>query len=238
MMMKYLFKIVLSFILVFSFITMTACQNEEGSGSVETTSKNELLLSSYQVPENFFMTLQLSDTSIFNKGNPWYYKTAKIGNDWQLIEYDRDLEDLSKQTTHFFLYESDNLYTHYIYQYETTSWEEVGEVTFEGMVFTSPNNFKFLYEKPTGPQYNITETNISYDCDPTSVERRRDAYLYENSDGLDIDIIVDRTYPNVMLSETDRDGSRIVISWRAYEYKLTISNWDDTHLANNNFKPF
>lgn len=234
--MKNTFKLFFTFILMFSFITLVGCDNETTPNSNITPEVSQIMITDYNLPENFFMVLQLSDTSIFDKGDPWYYKTAKIGNDWQLIEYDRDLEDRTKQVTHFFEYLSDDSYQHYTYNYTEQDWEKADVVSFQGMMFTSLNNFKFLYKKPVEVQYHIVETLAAYDCDPTSIESLREAMMYEYADGLDIEIIVDKEYLNITLSETHRNGSLICVSWRAYEFNLTISNWNSSFLAYKNFK--
>lgn len=237
--MKRHLKIVFILVLLFSFVTLVGCDKTTETGEEILTGQSDtdgLKLSDYSLPENFYMTLLLSDTSIFNKGDPWYFKTVKIGNDWQLIEYDRDLEDRSKQATHFFKYLSEDSYKHYAYNYTDEAWTEVGTVSFQEMVLTSANNFKFLYQKPTQPQIEIVETALKFDCDPTSIESLRDALLYEYSDGLDIEVFVDKAYPNMALSETDRDNSRICVSWRVYELEVSLDDWDSFYLEYRNVK--
>lgn len=236
--MKNTFKILFTLVLIFCLIPLVSCDNETITNGNSTTEATQLDLSDYTLPENFFMTIEISDTSIFDKGDPWYYKTAKIANDWELIEYNRDLDDLTKQKTHFFKYISDDLYQHYLYNYVDQSWDEVDMLSFHEMVFTTPNNFKFLYKKPTEVQYNIVETAISYDCDPTSIESLREAIMYEYTYGLDKEIIVDSKYLDIMLSEVQRDESRICTSCFAYEFNLTISSWSSTYLGYKNFKDF
>lgn len=236
--MKITFRLLFTLFISFCMMTLAACDNQITSNEKNTTEDNELDILDYTLPDNFFMSIQISDTSIFDKGDPWYYKTAKIGNDWQLIEYDRDLDNLAEQATHFFKYLSEDSYKHYTYNHTEETWIEVDTVSFHEMVFTSPNNFKFLYTKPTETQYSIEETSTSYDCDPTSNNSFREAVKYEYTSGLDIQIIVDSEYSNMILSEVDRDESRICISWRAYEFNLTISSWSNSYLSYKDFKDF
>lgn len=209
--------------------------NNEDEITAEKT-EHGLLLSDYTLADNFAMTLQLNDTSIINSGPDWYYKTAKIGNDWQFIEYDRDLSDVNIQVTHFFKYVSDDLYMHYIYNHTNAEWTKQNEVNFNDMVFTSPNNFKFLYEKPTEIQIVIEETVSTYDADSTSNERLIDIYSYQYSEGLDKTIYVDYNYPSICLYEVQSRNGQVAVSWRSNDYTVSISTWEDSYLSYRHFQ--
>ncbi|MDD4532224.1 MAG: hypothetical protein PHW22_02180 [Bacilli bacterium] len=231
--MKRLFKFETLLLGILSVMVLGGCENNESNTSYLSS---EVSIEDYSLPENFEMTMQISDTSIFNKGNPWYFKTAKIGNDWQLIEYNRDLADLSKQVTHFYKYISDNTYKHYLYDFDTEKWSEQEESSFAQMKKDNATNFSFLYSKPTEIQIAVEETDTTYDIDPTSYESLRPAKRYIYNDGLDVEAVVDAEYLNVCLSEVQRDESLIVISWRAYYYSVSITSWDNSYLTNKYFK--
>ena len=239
--MKKKFNLFVLGLAIFSVVSLTGCDgtnsNDDDEASGENTSTSEVLISDYAIPENFEMTLQISDTSIFNKGDPWYYKTAKVGNDWQFIHYDRDLGDFTIQETHFYRYLSETSYTHYIYSYTEEDWVNQGESNTTDMMMDNGTNFSFLYIKPDGPQMEIVETKRNFDTDPTSNRYYIDAIAYEYSDALDFEVVVDANYLNLCLSETVRDGSRICTSWSAYNYTTDIIGWDDWYLENKYFKP-
>ena len=229
----------LSLVFVFCLVTafmLSACDsadpnnNDNGNGT-----DTDILLSDYTLPVNFAMTIQISDTAISNAGSPWYYKTAKIGNDWQLIEYNRDLADMTKQISHFFRYVVDDDYIHYTYNYDTSSWDEGTHISFDDMVNVSANNFWFLYSEDLSNE-DVTETNISYDTDSTSNENLIDAVKYEYSNVLQYEEIVDADFHNVLLSENTRDGSTILIANRAYDYSTSITGWSNSYLSYKNYK--
>ncbi len=216
--------------------TLPACifGNEEGGEKIATLDKEPILLSDYSLPENFALTIQIADSAIFNPGEPWYYKTAKIGNDWQIIQYDRDLADLTKQATYYFGYISDDNYNRYTYDFTNSVWVANGIVDFEGLMATSYNNFKFLYEKPTETTFQIDESTSTYDVDHTSAETFIDSIKYEYTDYFETEVIVDADYLNVCLykcEEADRP-----LTFRAYEYSTSISSWDSTYLQYRNYK--
>lgn len=235
-----LFTLVVS---ILGMVFLTSCDgmsSNEGNLSFDSTendSTNDFIVSDYSIPENFHMTLQIADTSIFDKGDPWYYETAKIGNDWQFIHYDREAEDLSIQDIHFYKYISDKKYSHYIYNRTEEEWDAQEDSTSNDMIQDNSTNLSFFYEKPTGAQYEITETETDFDSDPTSIENYIDAINYQYSDGLDYSVVVDAEYLNLELSETVRDGSTICISWRAYRYTKEIDSWDISYLTYRGFKP-
>lgn len=230
-------QLIFSIMLLLSLFTLAACDatNEEENLNTEKTEQG-LILSDYTLADNFMMTIQLNDSSIMNPGPDWYYKTAKIGNDWQVIEYDRDLADLSIQVTHFFKYLSDDLYMHYLYNHADSEWVKQGELSFHDMVFTSPNNFKFLYEKPTEIQIVVEETISTYDTDSTSNEQLIDIYSYQYTEGLDKTVFVDYDYPSTCLYEVQSRNGQVAISWKANDYTLDISNWDDFYLSYRHFQ--
>lgn len=236
-------KFNLFFVLLLSInITLlTGCNNlgDFNDSALDSTSEdeiNELILSDYSLPDNFAMTIMLSDTSIFNKEDPAYYKTARIGNDWQIIEYDNSLADKTKQETHFFKYISSDNYTDYIYDYSKSDWNELESGSFFDMVKISFNNFKFIDTPPVGENMNIVETPTTYDTNPTSIVEDIDAIRYEYSCSLDYETIFDSNYPNLCLAECARNGSTICIEWRAYSYNTSITEWNNTYLINNNYK--
>jgi len=225
---------------LFSVPSLIGCDEnnaweDDGKISYESSlsdSASEFVVSNYTIPENFQMTLQISDTSIFNKGDPWYFKTAKIGNDWQFIYYDRDAEDLSVQETHFYQYISDFEYKHYIYSHTEQMWIAQEEnSTSTDMMMDNGSNFSFLYKKPTGVQYEIKETEITYDTDPTSIDNSIPALLYEYTLYLDYEVIVDANNLDLCLSENTRDGATITTSWKAYRYSDSITDWNTFYMS-------
>jgi len=221
---------------------MTGCDNSEDGGinvadSSSGSTSNKILLSDYSIPDSFAMTIQVADVSIFNKGSSWYFKTARLNNDWQLIEYDRDAADRTQQTTHFFKYLTEDSYTHYTYDFEKNDWTKLETVDFTGMVQVSAINFDFLYSLPYNYSIlDIEETDVSYDTDPTSIVNKIDAIRYVYSDVLDYDIIVDAQYKSVKLTENVRDGSTMCIENKASEYKLPITEWNNTYMSRLNYK--
>lgn len=222
-------KFVLTAVLcLMSVVSFAACDlfGSNGDNSEEApTSVNAKTEKDYVLPENLYMKLQISDTSIFNKGDPWYPKTAKIGNDWQIILYDRDLADKTQQETYFFKYLSANNYRKYGYEYEMSSWEELATVTFNEMVLSSGINFSFLYTKRTENYLNIVETECTFDTDPTSNENLIDAIKLEYTDGMCYEFIVDKDYQNVRLYDVERDNSTICVANKAYIYSKNITDW-------------
>ena len=232
----------LSLVFVFCLVTafmLSACDSanpsDNGGDDNGNETGTEVLLSDYTLPVNFAMTIQISDTAISNAGSPWYYKTAKIGNDWQIIEYNRDLADMTQQVTHFFQYIGEDDYVHYTYNYTTSSWDEGTHMSFDDMVDLSENNFWFLYSKDLSNE-NVTETNLSYDTDSTSNEHLIDAVKYEYSNVLQYEEVVDADVHNVLLSETIRNGSTVLISNRAYDYTTSILSWENSYLSFKNYK--
>ena len=207
--------------------------NEDGNNHTETGAK----ITDYTLPINFVITVQVADNAIHNPGAPWYYKTAKIGNDWQIIKYDRDAVDSTKQATYFFKYAVQDSYEQYSYNHTTSQWEQQNNVTFAGMLEVSTNNYLFLYTKPQENYLNITETDIQYDTDPTSYENLIDARKYEYSNVLDYEITVDRAYNDICLSRTERDGGRGLVENRAYEYTKDIDGWDNPYMSYRQYKP-
>lgn len=230
-------KILLSFLAIIfccsSMFVFTACGIEENEGGDTDTTR--LYISDYTLPENFAITMRLSDTSIYNPGDPWYFRTAKIGNDWQIIEYDRNVA-YSQQVTHFFKYVSTDNYDHYIYNYETSSWIKDDSVTFDAMIETSLNNFLFLNKWERLSTINITETNIIYDVDSTSNEILIDAILYEFTNVLDYEEKVDAEYTDICLSHRSIDGSRVCYEFNAYDYSKSINDWSMIYLTSKNYK--
>lgn len=219
-------------------VSLIACDpSGEGEITVPEALPSSAKITNYTLPENFAMTIQVADTQIFNPGDPWYYKTAKIGNDWQIAEYDRNIIDRTKQITHFFKYLAEDSYRHYTYNYETSGWDAQGEVSFAGMLEVSAVNFYFLYKKPTEIQIELAETVCVYDTDPTSNESLTDAIRYEYKDGLEYVFIVDKDYPNICLSKTCRDGATVCVENRAYEYSRSINHWDLSYMLNRSYKP-
>jgi len=231
--MRTLKKIIVLLILAVSPLLLVACGDNNNNNNEDPQT---MFISDYTLPENFVMTLQLSDTSIFNPGNPWYFKTAKIGNDWQIIEYDRNL-GTNEQVTHFFKYISTNQYNHYTYNYKTSSWVKGSTVNFQEMVRTSNNNFLFLEKADReNPVNNATTTNTTYDVDPTSIETYIDAIKYEFTNVLEYEEVADAVFTDMTLSHISRDGSTICYAFRAYEYTKEISNWDSSYLSYRNYK--
>lgn len=218
-------------IILFGFCGCTSTETEQ-----TTTENNSYVfyLSDYQLPENFAMTIYVSDSQIFNPGLPWYFKTAKIGNDWEIILYDRDLTDLSEQETHFYEYISDNLYQDYKYDYVTDSWITLETVSFDTMVHFSLNNFTFLTTDPTDGNTGALRTDVEYDCDPTSYVNNISAIRYTYSKVLDYEITVDATYPNIILSDVTYADRTLVR--RAYHYSTTITSWDMFYMESLNYK--
>lgn len=237
--MRKKFNLLFVLILSLNFTFLTGCDNSEGGilYSVPEEETSQPVLSDYELPEKFAMTLKLSDTSIFNKGTCWYFKTARIGNDWQTIEYDRDLEDRTKQKTHFFKYISEDNYTHYSYDYSKSDWTKMESGSFFDMAEINLNNFKFLEVPPSGPNINLVETEVQYDTDATSITEYIDAIKYEYSYTLDYELIFDAAYYNMCLSECCRDGSTVCTEWSASDYETTITDWDSFYLSYRNFKP-
>lgn len=236
-MKKFYTQITAIVLLVCTILIFNACDfNPEGGGGNQDIIKKEpILATDYDIPDSFAMTIQIPDSAIFNPGAPWYYKTAKIGNDWQLIEYDRDLADLTKQETHFFEYISDNNYQWYKYDYDVSSWIEQEEVDFEEMIALSPQNFVFLYKKPSEPQIEVEESNTQYDIDPTSIENMIDAVLYEYHDGFDIEVIVDADYLDTRLSKREYVSGNTLIT-RAYEYTNELTSWGTSYMQYKYYK--
>ena len=188
------------------------------------------------MPENFAITIQIADTTIVNPGNPWYYKTAKIGNDWQIIEYDRDLVDADQQVLHYFNYVNENSYVHYLYNYTNLNWDVVNNVNFEEMVLVSQNNFLFLYNNNYEIQLNVVQSDVNYDIDPTSNEELISAIKYEYTNVNNYEETVDSNYTSILLAKTVTNGSTLLISNRAYEYSKTVSNWNDSYFSFRNYK--
>lgn len=219
-----------TFLLTTAFL-LTACGTED-TEPINTTPTVSIQLSDYTLPENFAITIQVADTAISNPGNPWYYKTAKIGNNWQVIEYDREISDITQQATHFFMYASENNYTQYDFNYNDGVWQQQGTVTFAQMVAVSCANFSFLYDSEHESQLNVVQSNVTYDTDPTSAESLLNAIKYEYTYVNDVEEIVDAQYTNILLSQTIRDGSTILISNRAYEYTKSIDTWDSSYMTN------
>ena len=239
-MKKNLICILIIFTILAGMFVLSACYpktNEENSGGNNNNTAEPVLISDYTLAQNFAITMQLTDTSISNPGDPWYYKTAKIENDWQLIEYDRDLEDRTKQATHYFEYVSENNYTHYIYNYDLSSWTQTKTgLTFEDMMKVSINNFIFLYEKPTNPSTVITETATTYDTNSTSIETLINAKMYTYKDYFDIEIIVDSVFTDICLYKKEMDNSLIVNTYRAYDYSTDVDNWGNGYMTGKNYK--
>jgi hypothetical protein len=193
------------------------------------------LASDYQLPDSFYINIRVDDCAIFNAGDPWYYKTAKINNSWQLIEYDRDLADKTKQETHFFRYISEDIYGWYTYDFNSSVWDLNGNVSFAEMIAVSPNNFRFLYKTPDEPYIEITETPCLYDTDPTSSEHNIDAVFYEYNENWDIEKIVDAAYREILLSSTEYIENGPLTS-RAYEYIKNIDSWSSATMDYRHFK--
>lgn len=229
------FSSILKFVLVtvlclMSVVCFAACDLFGSIGGDDETKEDPTAVlpkteADYVLPDNLYIMMQIADTSIFDKGDPWYPKTAKIGNDWQIIRYDRDLSDKTEQQMYYFQYISANNYKKYIYEYPLSSWAEIDTVTFNEMVMTSGVNFSFLYTKRTENYLDIVETECTYDVNPTSIEDLIDAIKYEYTDGMSYEIIVDKAYQNVRLYDVERDNSTVCISDKAYIYSKDITSW-------------
>lgn len=233
---KYFMGIIMLTVMCLGALTLSACDTREEKGGNYNTTETSVLITDYTLPENFAITVQVADCALFNSGAAWYYKTAKIGDDWQLIEYDRDLADKTKQKTHYFEYISSDNYKHYSYDYETSAWAEAGAVNFKELIAVSPNNFTFLYKEPTEPYISIIETAVTYDVDPTSNEEMIDAIRYIYSAYIDTAIIVSADYTNICLRRSEMDGSSELISHRAYDYSTSITDWSSTYMLSKNYK--
>ncbi len=216
-----------------SLFVFTACGTEDQTGG--GSDNPYIYISDFEFPENFEITIKLEDTSKYNPGNPWYFRTAKIGNDWQIIEYDRDVS-YSQQATHFFKYLSEDNYDHYTYDYETSSWIKGISVTFDAMLKVSLNNFLFLKKWERSSAINVTETNIKYDVDPTSNENLIDAIFYEFTNVLKYEEKVDAEYSDICLYHSSIDGSTVCYKFIAYEYSKSLNNWSSTYLFSKYFK--
>jgi len=235
------FNLFFIFLLSLNIPLLSGCDNSENfnenySIGTSESAENKLILSDYSLPDTFAMTLMLSDTSIFNKGDPWYYKTAKICDDWQVIEYDRDLEDRTKQETHFFKYLSEDTYTNYMYDYSKSDWTKLETGSFNDMVLISMNNFKFIDTPPSGPNIHLVETDTNFDTNSTSIVANIDAKRYEYTNVLDYEIIFDAAYSNLCLSECVKDGSTVCTEWTAHDYCTTVTEWNSTYLTSKNYK--
>jgi hypothetical protein len=227
--------IVTLLVLLISSFALFACKPNEESGS-PSPSDTPVLISDYSIPENFAITFQMNDCALNNPGNPWYFKTAKIGNDWQIIEYNRDLADMTKQETHFFKYLSEDSYTHYTYDYTSSSWTSSGSVSFKEMIAVNPANFAFLYNKPTNANIEISESSTTYDVDPTSAVTLISAKRYEYTSYFDIEVMVDIVNTSICLYKNEMDGSLEIISNRAYEYSTSIEDWSSPYMSYRQYK--
>jgi len=223
-----------SALISFSLLVVSSCDNLSDSSSEEI---EFIKLSNFQLPNNFALTYRISDTSILNSGDHWYYRTAKIGDDWQIIEYDRD-EQYNNQKTHFFKFMMDDEYVHYTYNLTLSIWEEHNHISFHQMLDISMSNFAFLYVKPTDSAIEINEEEVKYDTDPTSYENVIDAIRYEYSVSLDYVYVVDKLFPNICLVETCRDNGTVCVNNNAYEYSKDIDAWDSTYLSSKYYYPF
>lgn len=229
-MKKFLLSVLVVMLCFSSIFILTACGIEDDNRDEGNLDTNRAYLSDYTLPENFAITIKLIDTSIISPGDPWYFKTAKIGNDWQIIEYDRNAGQ-TEQTTHFFRYVSQDNYDHYTYNHQTSTWSMGVSVTFEGMLQTSLNNFLFLKKWERLNSITVTETNIQYDVDPTSNTSLIDAILYEFTNGLDYSEKVDAQYTDISLYHLSMDGSRVCYQFFAYEYTKTLTDWSSAYLS-------
>lgn len=232
--MKKSFSLILGLLISFSFLIMSSCE-EKGDSSFENI--DTIKLTDFQLPNSFALTYRISDTKILNPGDPWYYRTAKIENDWQIIECDRE-ENYNNQKTHFLKYITNDEYAHYTFNYVSSTWEEANHLSFNQMVNLSLPNFSFLYVKPTGLEVDASESEVKYDTDPTSNENLIDALRYEYSAGLNYEYVVDKLFPNICLSETVRDNSTICINNDAYEYIKSIEAWDSYYMSSRFYRSF
>ncbi len=234
--MKIFFKQLISVLTITLLcVVFAACGPSEEGGDTKNNDITPVLASDYVLPDNFYINIKVDDCAIINAGDPWYYKTAKIDNSWQLIEYDRTLADTTIQETHFFRYISEDEYTWYTYNYDSSDWDMKNDVSFAEMVAVSPNNFRFLYKKPDETYTEITETSCVYDTDPTSAEHNINATLYEYSQYWEIEKTVDSAYPNFLLSSTEYIDNG-PLTFRAYEYLTGIDSWSSAPMAYRKFK--
>lgn len=234
---QFLFASVLVLMMAFSFM-LTGCDWTNNDDEDEDNQVPiQAYLSDYTLPENFTITYRIADTAIFNPGISWYFKTAKIGNDWQLIGYDRTLADLTKQPTQFYRYLSVDSYVHYSYDYTLENWVEVETVSFDGMFKANLNNFLFLNKSDRTDYSNVSSTNVSYDVDPTSNTNNIDATKYEFSSSImEVEEIYEAQYPNVCLSYISRNGATVLLNNCAYEYVKDVTSWDGSDMAYRQYK--